>query len=98
MKSSMRTRTPSVLTPAASVTETVVGGTCTGIEPSGLGRVAVLGIRNAFCNLFGSEILDASPFKSPVAEWHEPHFDLNTASPDFALPTTTVGGMFREAS
>ena len=36
----------------------------------------------------GSVYLDATPFRSPVTEWQEAHFDLKNSSPAFALPTT----------
>src|SRR5262249_30425605 len=91
----MRTRVPSVFFPPA-VTVTVVGGTFTG--DTGPRPPPPPGIRNVFCSILGSAIRDAMPFRSPVTEWHDAHFDLKYASPAFASPTRTLSGVMRDSS
>jgi hypothetical protein len=77
MKSSTRSRRPSIFSPDGSVTVTVVGLTRTG---AGAPRPPPLpGSSHVCCSSRGSAIFVARPRRSPVVEWHDAHFALKNA-------------------
>ena len=74
-----------------------VGGR--GFAGGGAPRPVMLpGISHDCCSMRSSVMRLATPGRSPVAEWHDAHASLKYASPALALPTTIVGGFWRDTS